>query len=241
MFKWLYKLLKKLKNVIDQILFVFHPKKGTKYPKTKEFPVTGAMLEKLRTDAALTQSKLSLDLGVSRGMISKYENHSAIPSIEVMRKYDTIFGTEYSDAFENIKYVDIYNDTYFKDNKCNIPYFSYASKLVPMYLNPNSTFTVYELPVPTKYEIIDINLHVKDLVGNWHSVDDKHMQKMIDLQYEIACNPKLNVIVGISEIFNKDFLISTENYNIAKLFNFGTMTTPKLMLRLRVFVNDITK
>jgi transcriptional regulator with XRE-family HTH domain len=61
-------------------------------------------IKALRVKAGLTQVELSDRLGVSVVHISTLENGHALPSIELLRAYDSIFGADpYCTANQRIK------------------------------------------------------------------------------------------------------------------------------------------
>lgn len=66
-------------------------------------------LKQLRTDKRLTQSQLATRIGVTRSMVSSYENDIRYPSYDVLVKIACIFGvtTDYLLCMEEKRFLDI--------------------------------------------------------------------------------------------------------------------------------------
>lgn len=60
----------------------------------------GENLRKIRTDRGLSQGKLAQSLGVSRSIISQYENNSKIPSLPTAKQMADELGCKLDDFFD---------------------------------------------------------------------------------------------------------------------------------------------
>lgn len=69
----------------------------------------GAVLKKLRTNHRLTQKELGSYIGLSKAVVSKYENGLGYPTFDVLIHIAQYFGvtTDYLLGVENSKTVDV--------------------------------------------------------------------------------------------------------------------------------------
>lgn len=77
------------------------------------FLVFGENLKKLRTERNLTQKELGDRIGISKAVVSKYENSIGYPTYDVLIKFAAFFGvtTDYLLGVQVGKVLDISNLT----------------------------------------------------------------------------------------------------------------------------------
>lgn len=77
------------------------------------FFVLGENLKKLRTEQNLTQKELGEYVGVSKAVVSKYENSIGYPTYDVLIKFAAFFGvtTDYLLGVQTGESLDISNLT----------------------------------------------------------------------------------------------------------------------------------